>query len=149
MNELRSEIKAFVEQRRSLCLASVDAAGHPHASVTPFVLLDGCLYIYISGLARHTDNMQSNPIVSVMFVEDESQTKQMFARRRLTYTATVGRVERETDDWHRVMAAFNEQFGEVIGVIRTLPDFVLLRLTPGKGNFVKGFGNAHEVEWIA
>ena len=82
---------------------------------------------------------------SVMFIEDEARTKNFFARKRFTCPCSAESVARETTEWRAAMSLFKRKFGKVFDMIRPLPDFVLFRLIPDGGLYVRGFGEAFEV----
>lgn len=136
----------FPVQFGSIILSTVDAEGLPNASYTPFVMdEEKRIYIYVSGLATHTKNIYANPKVSVLFIEDESQTKQIFARRRLSFDCDPNLLTRDTPQWLEIVDKFQEKFGEIIEMLRSLPDFRIFQLTPTRGRFVVGFGAAYQI----
>lgn len=136
----------FPVQFGSIILSTVDAEGLPDASYTPFVMdEEKRIYIYVSGLATHTKNIYANPKVSVLFIEDESQTKQIFARRRLSFDCDPNLLTRDTPQWLEIVDKFQEKFGEIIEMLRSLPDFRIFQLTPTRGRFVVGFGAAYQI----
>ncbi len=127
-------------------MSTVSAKGIPDASYTPFVRMeDDCFYVYVSGLSRHTTNLEATGLVSVLFVEDERDAKQLFARRRLSFDCRVELIPRDSAKWKDVMANFSRKFGDVIDVIQPLGDFKLFRITPETGIYVKGFGLAYRI----
>jgi hypothetical protein len=99
----------------------------------------------VSGLSTHTVNIQSHPYVSVLFIEDEAKTPNIFARRRLNFDCTATLIERETDQWNQIVDQFQARFGEIIEVLRGLADFRIFQLTPTQGRFVIGFGAAYNI----
>ena len=136
----------FPDHFRSIVLSTVSEDGAPNASYAPFVMDEGRnIYIYISALSTHTRNLQTNGRASVLFIEDEGKTEQIFARRRLTYNCTTVRLKRETDDWNQVVDRFQARFGELIQMFRGLSDFQLYQLKPQSGRFVIGFGAAYDI----
>lgn len=142
---LEPEIKEFRQERRTLQLATVDADGRPNVSYAPFVQNQDGYFVLISEIARHARNLQVNPNVSLMMIEDEESSKQLFARKRLTFDAVASVVERDSEQWKQVIAQMTERFGEIIDGLSQLQDFVLFNLTAEKGLFVKGFGQAYQV----
>ncbi len=142
---LGPEIQEFRQERKSIQLATVDEEGRPNVSYAPFVQNQEGYFVLISQIARHARNLLQNPNVSLMMVEDESEAKQLFARKRLTFDATATVVERESELWLQVVAQMKERFGEIIDGLSQLEDFVLFNLKAEKGLFVKGFGQAYQV----
>lgn len=149
MNQIvkaQAEYENFAAQFGSIILSTVDAEGLPNASYTPFVMDEKKrIYIYVSGLATHTKNIYTNPQVSVLFIEDEAQTKQIFARRRLSFDCQTNLLTRDSSEWLEIVEKFQEKFGEIIEMLRSLPDFRIFQLTPISGRFVIGFGAAYQI----
>ncbi|HAS25824.1 MAG TPA: heme utilization protein HutZ, partial [Vibrio sp.] len=111
---LGPEIKEFRQERRTLQLATVDEEGRPNVSYAPFVQNQEGYFVLISDIARHARNLKANPQVSLMMIEDEESSKQLYARKRLTFDAQASVVERETELWTQVIGQMQERFGEII-----------------------------------
>ncbi|CAE6919264.1 heme iron utilization protein [Vibrio sp. B1REV9] len=142
---LGPEIKEFRQERRTLQLATVSADGRPNVSYAPYVQNQEGYFVLISQIARHARNLLENPNVSLMMIEDEDTSKQLFARKRLTFDAVATVVERDTEMWQQVVGQMKERFGEIIDGLSQLEDFVLFNLQAEQGLFVKGFGQAYQV----
>jgi heme iron utilization protein len=139
--------RTFPNQFRSIVLSTVGPDGTPNASYAPFIIdSNRNLYIYVSGLSEHTANLRHKPIASVLLIEDESQSEQIFARRRLTYTCRANVLDRDHPLWASISEQFEARFGEIIPVLKGLPDFQIVQLVPTAGRFVVGFGAAYEVD---
>ncbi|MEL7324130.1 MAG: heme utilization protein HutZ [Pseudomonadota bacterium] len=139
------EIKEFRQERRTIQLATVDAEGRPNVSYAPYVQNQEGYFVLISQIARHARNLLENPNVSLMMIEDEDSSKQLFARKRLTFDAVATVVERDTEMWQQVVGQMKDRFGEIIDGLSQLEDFVLFNLKAEQGLFVKGFGQAYQV----
>ncbi|MEZ9405702.1 heme utilization protein HutZ [Vibrio sp. 10N.286.48.F5] len=142
---LGPEIKEFRQECRTLQLATVDEEGRPNVSYAPFVQNQEGYFVLISDIARHARNLKANPQVSLMMIEDEESSKQLYARKRLTFDAQASVVERETELWTQVIGQMQERFGEIIDGLSQLQDFSLFNLKAENGLFVKGFGQAYQV----
>ncbi len=133
----------LLEKSQTLQMATLDENGMPAISYAPFVRDHlGDFYVFISGLASHTQDLQRQPRVAILLMTDEQATRQIFARTRVTYQCQASVVPREALEYDAVLDALQARFGEVVGVLRGLADFVLFRLTPQSGRFVMGFGQA-------
>lgn len=144
--KIQAEYEQFPQEVASIMISTANEKGIPNASYTPFVMDEfKNIYIYVSGLSTHTVNIQSHPYVSVLFIEDEAKTPNIFARRRLNFDCTATLIERETDQWNQIVDQFQERFGEMIEVLRGLADFRIFQLTPTQGRFVIGFGAAYNI----
>jgi len=139
------KVKELINASKSIILATVDAEGNPNSSYAPFVQVDETFYILVSFMAKHTKNLADGRKTSIMFIEDESATKQIYARERLTLEATTSQIERDSLVWNTVVAKLKENHGKVVEVISGMGDFILIALQPVKGSYVNGFGSAYFV----
>jgi putative heme iron utilization protein len=143
---LAPKVKELIAHTKSIILATVDADGTPNSSYAPFVQVENTFYILVSFMARHTKNLAEGRKTSIMFIEDESATKQIYARERLTIEATTSQIERDSETWNTVVANLKETHGKVVDVIAEMKDFILIGLHPTKGSYVNGFGSAYFVD---
>lgn len=133
-------------ETRSLVLGTIDVKGLPRVSYAPYVRCEaGNFHIYVSRLSAHTAELTQCPVASVLLIEDESSATQIFARMRITYLCNVLVIERSDSVYQEILTQFSENFGDVINVLTSLPDFVLFRLVPQSGRFVTGFGQAYDL----
>jgi heme utilization protein HutZ len=139
---LLPEIDAFKHSRQTLQLATRDSDGIPNASYSPFALTEAGFYILVSDIARHGKNLKDSSQVSVMLLEDESEAKTVFARRRLTFDVTAEAIARDSAEFEAGVNALAQRFGDMPRGLAQLADFNLYRLTPKQGLYVKGFGQA-------
>ncbi|MBK1987407.1 pyridoxamine 5'-phosphate oxidase family protein [Sphaerospermopsis aphanizomenoides BCCUSP55] len=145
--KIQAEYEQFPQEVSSIMISTVNGKGIPNASYTPFVIDEfKNIYIYVSGLASHTVNIHAHPYVSVLFIEDEAKSPNIFARRRLNFDCTATLIERETEQWNQVVEQFQARFGEIIEMLRSLADFRIFQLTPTQGRFVIGFGAAYNID---
>ena len=139
--------QSFTDQFGSVVLATADCDGQPQASYASCVVDEGRnIYIFVSGRSAHTQNLTAAGRVSVLFVEDESKTTQMFARKRLSYDCTATLLERGSAQWEAIAQTFLDKFGNIVEVMIGLPDFRIFQLKPHSGRFVMGFGAAYDVD---
>ena len=146
-DDLLKTYQAFPSQFGSVVLGTASSEGQPQASYAPCVLdADKNIYIFVSGLSAHTQNLSATGKASALFVEDESQTQQMFARKRLSYDCSAALIERGSKQWEAIAQQFSDRFGKIVEVMIGLPDFRIFQLKPGSGRFVMGFGAAYDVD---
>ena len=143
--KLLPEINEFKLQRKTLQLATVNSNGTPNASYARFALAESGFYILVSDLARHGMNLKETANVSVMLVEDESECRTCFARKRVTFDTQAAHIKLDDPEFTLGVAALNDRFGEMIDNLSGLKDFNLYRLRPEKGLYVKGFGQAFAI----
>ncbi|MFP8894472.1 MULTISPECIES: pyridoxamine 5'-phosphate oxidase family protein [Chryseobacterium] len=139
------KVQELINASKSVILATVDAEGNPNSSYAPFVQVDQTFYILVSFMAKHTKNLADGRKTSIMFIEDESATKQIYARERLTIEAATSQIERDSEVWNAVVGKLRETHGKVVEVISEMGDFILIALQPVKGSYVNGFGSAYFV----
>ncbi len=140
------KIQEIVESSKSLIMATVDADGNPVSSYAPYVYLNGKFMVYVSFMAKHTKNLRDRKKVSVMLIEDESDSKQIYARTRLTINAEATHIENTNPLFEQTINALQERHGKVVEVLSEMTDFILFELTPKNGAYVNGFGSAYFVD---
>lgn len=146
LDEAYSRFKQLQDEVRSLMLGTVGEKGLPRVSYAPYVRDEsGDFFVYVSHLSAHTSELIKNKIASVLLIEDESKVEQIFARVRISYLCDVVEIDRDDALYESTLACFKDRFGNVINVLGSLPDFVLLQLSPKSGRFVTGFGQAYDL----
>ncbi len=143
--KILEELQTLRESVKTVQLATNDTDGNPQASYAPYVWIEQACYLYLSELARHTRNLISNPAVSLLFIEAEQSSKNLFARRRIILRGKACKVARESHQFQRIMAEFKNRFGDFIDLIEPLQDFHLFRIDPQSGRFIRGFAQAFEL----
>ena len=145
MDELDTASQNFLNLReavKTVQIASRDQENRPHASYAPFVWYEGCVFLYLSELARHTQNLRNCSSVGLMLIEDESESRNPFARKRIYFNGEAETVSRRQPLYVQVLSGFNSRFGSVMEVIEPLPDFHLFRILLTEGQYTQGFGQA-------
>ncbi|MFA5215952.1 HugZ family protein [Sulfuricurvum sp.] len=141
------EVESFLETFQTLVMASITPDGEPYASTAPYVRVDNDFYILISTVAQHGRNLLINPKISLLFVEDESQCVQPFARKRVTIEAIASEISREDEHFTRVIERFKAHFDiELVNSLSNMGDFHLFKLSPKSGSVVMGFGKAYRLD---
>lgn len=135
---------------RSVLLSTLGENGDPHSGYTPFIFdtdvnSEHHIIIFVSQLALHTTDLLSTGKVSAMLIRDESESEQIFARKRVRYQCQAEVIPSEHERYGPLLDAMRDTHGKMITLIRTLPDFVLFRLKPTQGQFVMGFGQAFKL----
>ena len=136
----------LIARQNTLLLSTHSEAGNADISYAPYVREDATFYIFVSELAQHTKNLLAHPQASVLFIEAESESANLFARQRLTLDCQAREIHKTNPIYAHQLEAMTEKFGAVIDVLRGLTDFHLLALTPNHGRFVAGFGKTFEVD---
>ena len=143
-NSTKNSFEALKQEVSCLHLSTMTSEGKPNSSYAPFVLdAEGNFYIFVSGLASHTQDLLANPLLSILLMRDEQDTRQIFARQRASYQCDVEVVSNNDSEYTTILDQLEKRFGNVVELLRSLPDFILFRLKPYKGQFVMGFGKAY------
>lgn len=141
------EVNTFLETFQTLVMASLTPERFPHASTAPYVRIYNDFYILISTVAQHGRNLLATPNVSLLFVEDEVQSLQPFARKRVTIEAIASEVMRDNQNYSLIIERFCAHFdSELVTSLTQMGDFHLFKLTPTSGSVVMGFGWAYRLD---
>ncbi|MCK5829128.1 MAG: pyridoxamine 5'-phosphate oxidase family protein [Methylococcales bacterium] len=136
----------LIQNQQTLLLATVSEQGEPECSYTPYVKdQNNVFYVFVSELATHTKHMLQTSKVSVLFIQPEQETKNFFARERVVFDCVVSEINQNDALYNNQLDKMNDQFGETVGLLRSLSDFHLLALTPIKGRYIAGFGKAFAI----
>ncbi|WP_025770823.1 HugZ family pyridoxamine 5'-phosphate oxidase [Thioalkalivibrio sp. HK1] len=146
LDEMQSRMQALRQGFRTLLMATVNAEGQPDASYAPYVEDAGNYYVYVSDLSAHTANLIERGMADILFIENEGDAAHPFARKRATFRCRCEEIERGSEEFERILDRFGDRFGDLIDMLRSLTDFHLVRLVPGKGTFVAGFAKAFEID---
>lgn len=85
-----------------------------------------------------------NPEIGLMLLEDEAGNP--FARKRINLQGRAELITRDSAQFRAVLDLFHDRFGKVMEVIEPLLDFELFCVQVTTARFVRGFGQAYELE---
>lgn len=140
-------LRRLLSDYKTASLATVDENGSPQVSYTP-VAVEGpgqSLYLFVSELSAHTANLRRKGEASLLLMEDEQTSEQLFARNRLTLKGTVTPVERDSADWPKACLVYGARFGKFFELLVSLPDFHMFEFKANDARVVVGFGAAYQV----
>ncbi|MCW8907354.1 MAG: pyridoxamine 5'-phosphate oxidase family protein [Sedimenticola sp.] len=139
--------RQLVSARETLLLSTVNTERQPEISYAPYIRdRVGDFVIFVSELATHTGNLLRQGEAAVMFIESEAASRNPFSRQRVILQCRATEVAREEGRYPVLLAGLEERFGETVALLRSLPDFHLITLTPRSGRYVAGFGKAYDIE---
>ena len=138
LSDLRASVK-------SVLLSTLGEDMEPHSGYTPFVEDEDDILIFVSRLSLHTRDLLFNGKVSAMMIADEADSAQIFARTRVSYQCRAEQIFPGDEAYEALLDKFQQQHGKMFELLRQLPDFVLFRLVPLRGQFVMGFGKAYKL----
>ena len=143
------DCQELIVSKKTLLLSTASSECVPEISYAPYVRDQaGCFYIYVSELAAHTSNLMTNRQASILCIHPESESANLFARERAVFNCSVCELTRNDENYTIQLQALQEKFGEVVSVLRSLPDFHLFALTPVSGQYVVGFGRAYTINVV-
>ncbi|MBO1927062.1 pyridoxamine 5'-phosphate oxidase family protein [Thiomicrorhabdus sp. 6S2-11] len=145
MDEVLLEFHEFTGSKKSVVLGTVGGDGSPEASYAPVLKLNNRFYIYVSELSKHTENLLNHLQASLLFIEDEMKSKQIFARQRATIKTHVKEIQRGKEAWEKILDAMQGKHGGLIEMLKPLDDFHLFEITPIEASYVRGFAQAYKV----
>lgn len=145
LQSVYQDFDKFLNQHKTVILGTLSPNMESEASYAPYIRRGGRFYIYVSELAKHTHNLLENNQLTLLFIEDEQNAKNIFARKRATIKAQARHIDRESGEWNDVMDQYGETLGETAQNLRALHDFHLFELNPIKANYVRGFAQAYEL----
>lgn len=135
----------YINNFKSVVLSTIDEKGNPFTSYAPFIKEDGKYYIYISSMARHFRNLETNPTVSLFFIEDEISCENIFGRKRVVAQCDSKKLLRDTNEFDELMEKFEKTHGKTVGMLKTMKDFSIFEFTVFEGEAVFGFGEAYDL----
>ena len=139
-------LSQLLENYQSVVLGTTGENGYPFSSYAPFYYDEEYVYIFISNIATHAQNIQRTLQASALFIEDESQNKNIFARRRISLQCDVQSIPREDPHFEAIMDQFKNKFSaEMVSMLMGMNDFNLYRLKPVYGEATFGFGEAYNI----
>lgn len=131
---------------QSVVLGTQGSNGYPFSSYAPFYYDGEQLYIFISNIATHAKNIQTTSRASALFIEDESKSENIFARKRISLQCDVTSLSRKHEKFNTVMEHFKDKFGApMVTMLMGMKDFNLYALKPIYGEATFGFGEAYQI----
>ncbi|QOY55463.1 pyridoxamine 5'-phosphate oxidase family protein [Candidatus Sulfurimonas marisnigri] len=137
-------MKNFISNIKTAVIATIDSNNNPFSSYAPYIYDNNHFYIYISNIATHAKNIQANPNASLFFIEDESKTENLFARKRISLQCKSSIIQRDAERFEEVFALYNEKFDtSMVEMLKKMKDFNLFELEVKAGEATFGFGEAY------
>jgi len=141
---IRVEFKKYIPGKQSLMMATVNQNNVPDVSYAPFVIDDQFnVFVFVSDIVERTRNLINNGKASLLFIEDESKCKHIFARKRVTMQINAESVSADDPQLPELQQLFHDKFGDFVNLeIISKTDFHLIRMVPFEAGLTKGFGLA-------
>ncbi|WP_041956755.1 HugZ family protein [Sulfurospirillum arsenophilum] len=137
-------MKDFIANIQTAIIGTLDKNNHPFSSYAPYIYDANRFYVYISDIATHAKNIQVNPKASLFFVEDESKTENLFARKRVSLQCDSQKIARVDERFESVLALFAKKFdAKMVATLKKMTDFNLYEFKVNYGEATFGFGKAY------
>ncbi len=145
--QANQKYKKLVQDLQTLLLSTVSIQGEPECSYAPYVRDEqGLFYIFVSELASHAQNMLQTQRASIMFIQNEKNANNIFARERVIFNCSINEIQKQDEKYPVFLDKMSDELGETMSLLRGLPDFHLLQLSPTKGRYIAGFGQAFNID---
>jgi putative heme iron utilization protein len=138
-------LEKFLDNFKSCVISSLDKENYPFSSYAPFIKNDYKYYVYISSMAKHTQNLDLYKKASLFFIEDEKDCENIFARKRVVLQVDSKKLSRDTKEFENLINLFEEKHGSTVSMLKQMKDFSIYEFTPIKGEAVFGFGQAYDI----
>ena len=136
----------FISNFKTTVIGSINKDNTPFTSYAPFIYDSNKFYFYISAIATHTKNIQRDKNVSLFFIEDESQTTNFFARKRISLQTVTTKIKRDSERFEEIFSLYNEKFdAEMVTMLKGMTDFNLFEAEVQSGEATFGFGEAYNI----
>lgn len=143
--KITQNFSEFIDGFNTLILSTCNSDAVPEASYAPFIRDGNTFCIFVSELAVHTRNLINNPRASLLFIEDEDKTQNLFARRRANITVKAEEIPRKSAEAKRLLDKMEAVLGNTVQLLRNLDDFHLFALHPVEASYTEGFGKAYRL----
>jgi len=144
--EAQKELETFSNNMQTVMLSTVNDDAQPFASYSPFVEdKEGNFYVFISTAVQHSHNMNANSKAHLLFIEDESKTEHIYARRRMYFKAKAEKFAKNDSREEFIHNLFKDKFKDKVSFFSMMKDSRFYKLTPYDGNLVLGFGAAYKI----
>ena len=146
--QIEEDIAQLLDDMKSLMLATVHQNKTPLASYTPFAIADNDsgLWILVSDLAGHAQNLSLSGLCSCLLIRDEQDSAQVYVRERLQYEMRSVEFPRDHPEWESAIKALRNRHGALIETLTSLADFRIFVLVPKSGRYVVWFGKSFDLQ---
>jgi hypothetical protein len=144
LDKMKSSMLDMMQKNQSIMISTKDKEGKLHVSYSPVVFQAEKAYCYMSTIAQHARNLNANAEASIMWIADESDSKQIFARGRVTFDASTKTLSSEQQE--NIHPKFVERFGDIVDRFKEMADFSVYEFSLDQGRLVLGFGQAFDVQ---
>ena len=139
------EVATLIKQSKITHIATTDNNHQPDVGYTQFVGNQNKIFVMMSEMTAHcTHILDGNTKISVMFTENDRDSKQLAALERFTANATATEIEYGTDLWKSTMEKLVVRCGKIYLEMEKMADFHMFELELNDARYVKGFGEIYD-----
>ncbi|MFQ1013403.1 HugZ family protein [Gilliamella apicola] len=146
-NNVQETLDNLHESVLTVILSTINKDGRVETSYSPYFFDGNDYYVLISDLAPHSQNMKTNPDISFIIIDDESKTKNIYARRRLTSQALAEIVDKKSPLFAEIIDQLAKRVSKMVYMLCEMNDFNLFKITPTSGRIVIGFGKTYLIDY--
>ena len=146
-NNVQETLDNLHESVLTVILSTINKDGRVETSYSPYFFDGNDYYVLISDLAPHSQNMKTNPDISFIIIDDESKTKNIYARRRLTSQALAEIVDKKSPLFEDIIDQLAKRVSKMVYMLCEMNDFNLFKITPTSGRIVIGFGKTYLIDY--
>jgi len=140
-NTWKNDIQILIANTR-IAFLSTQGEHSPETSMAPFAVYNGDIVLHLSGLAKHSKNIQSNPNVGLMVCTPESENSSPLALARLSLTGIIEAVPQAEHEAYQ--QAYLKHVPDAEPLF-SFPDFTLYRIKVDTVHWIGGFGKARKI----
>ncbi|MGL6104855.1 pyridoxamine 5'-phosphate oxidase family protein, partial [Romboutsia sp.] len=138
-------MEKLLKEKHTLMVSSKDKQGEANISCAAYVYCNKKIYIYISEIANHYQNLLDNPKISAMIIEDEQNAKTVFDRERISLNCVARRLEESNEVLQTIYEKFDESHGaKMMKILKTM-DFDIFELEILGGRYIEGFSRVQDI----
>ena len=140
-NDWKADIQTLLSNTR-IAFLSTQGDKSPETSMCPYAVFQGDIVLHLSGLAKHSKNLNNSNQAGLMICTPESPDNSPLALPRLSFTGHIETVsEAEQADYQK---AYLQNIPDAEPLF-SFPDFTLYRFKTRAVFWVGGFGKARQI----
>lgn len=140
MNEIKKNLDYLLELQ-TISLATINYENMPCISYAPYIIKDGKLYLLLSTVAEHFENIINQQFLCGLLIESDTAAQNLFLKKRLDIKLKY----LEHFKTHPIISDFVSSYGEFVNTLIKM-DFYFFELEIVSAKIVYGAGKAFELD---
>ena len=145
-NKIENLKKKLINNVKTIIIAVENLSEIPQIGYAPFVFRNDSFYIFSSELSPHIKLLLKSERASFMIIQDENESKNIWARMRIKFQGKIIKLTRENSIFNIICNEIETKHGKTMSLIKPFTDFHLIKIRPVDGVLVAGFGNAYSLK---